>query len=117
MTHLRKNKSEYPLVLSLVMLVLTALTLHAQTTASITGTVFDSSGAIVPDAHVILTEQSSQDRRELNSNSSAFFNFAGIKPGTYTVNVSATGFQKLEEKGIVVNPGDTRNLSNLALTV
>lgn len=107
--------------LSWMLIVITSLLsplgLHAQTTASLTGTVFDSSGAIIPNAHVTLTEESSQDRRELESNASGFFNFAGIKPGIYTVAVSATGFQKLVQKGIVVNPGDTRNLSTLTLSV
>jgi hypothetical protein len=97
--------------------ILSPLALQAQTTASLTGTVLDSSGAIIPNAHITLTEESSLDNRELASNASGFFNFAGIKPGTYTVTVSATGFQTLVQKGLVVNPGDIRNLSALTLTV
>lgn len=116
----RRNKSEFPLFLALALLLFTTLlaplALHAQTTASLTGTVLDSTGAIVPNAHVVLTEESSKDRRELDTNSSGFFNFAGIKPGTYTLNATAQGFKQLEQKGLVVNPGDTRNLS-LSLTV
>jgi len=89
----------------------------AQTTASLTGTVLDNTGAVIPNTQVILTDENSHDRRELTTNSSGFFNFAGIKPGTYTVDITASGFQKLEQTGISVNPGDTRNLSALTLTV
>ena len=81
-----------------------------QTTASLTGTVSDGTGAVIPNAHIILTDENSQDRRALDTNSSGFFNFASIKPGTYTVDVTAPGFQKLAQRGISINPGDTRNL-------
>jgi hypothetical protein len=89
----------------------------AQTTASLTGTVLDNTGAVIPNTQVVLTDENSHDRRELITNGSGFFNFAGIKPGTYTVDITASGFQKLEQTGISVNPGDTRNLSALTLTV
>jgi len=102
-------------VLAIAILFLPAA--FAQTTASLTGTVFDGTGAVVPNATVVLTDENSLDRRQLNSNASGFFNFAGIKPGTYTVDVTAAGFHKLVQKGITVNPGDTRNLSTLTLAV
>jgi hypothetical protein len=88
-----------------------------QTTASLTGTVLDNTGAVIPNPQVILTDENSYDRRELITNGSGFFNFAGIKSETYTVDITASGFQKLEPTGISVNPGDTRNFSALTLTV
>jgi hypothetical protein len=102
-----------------VIAILVALVpqVFAQTTASLTGTVVDNTGAVIPNAAVILTDQNSRDRRELNTNGSGFFNFAGIKPGKYTLDVTAPGFQKLEQTGISVNPGDTRDLSSLKLDV
>ncbi len=52
-----------------------------QTTASLAGSVLDNTSAVIPNAHVILTDENSHDHRELITNSAGFFNFAGIKPG------------------------------------
>jgi hypothetical protein len=112
-----KSKKSLLFVFILILAILLSTpALYGQITASLTGTVVDSTGAIIPNAHVVLTEESSQDRRELGTNNSGFFNFAGIKPGIYTVDVTAPAFHQLEQKNIVLNPGDTRNLS-LTLTV
>jgi hypothetical protein len=88
----------------------------AQTTASLSGTVQDQSGALIPNAHVVLTNNATQDKRALESNSSGYFTFAGIIPGTYTVEITAAGFRGLRQADVAVNPGDTRNLPTLALT-
>ena len=89
----------------------------AQTTASLSGTVGDASGAIIPNAHVVLTNTASQDKRELTSNASGYFTFAGIIPGTYVVEISAPGFRSLRQADIMVNPGDVRTLPHIALAI
>ncbi len=40
------------------------------------------------------------------TNDSGSFTRPLLKPGTYTVTVDAAGFQKAEQKGIIVNPGE-----------
>ena len=77
----------------------------AQTTASLSGKVQDTTGALVSSAHVVLTNNASKDKRELDSNSAGFFTFAGLIPGTYTVEISASGFRSLRREAITVNPG------------
>jgi hypothetical protein len=89
--------------------------LHAQTTASISGTVLDSTGAVVPNAKVMLTKTDTNEVRTLQSNGAGYFTFAGIVPGSYKVDVTAKGFRTLEQPGIDVNPGDTRALTGLNL--
>jgi hypothetical protein len=102
-----------PLVALLVMVNAAA----AQTTASLSGKVQDTSGALVPNAHVVLTNSASKDRRELDSNSAGFFTFAGVNPGTYTLEISAGGFRSLRRDAITVNPGDVRELADIGLEV
>jgi hypothetical protein len=89
----------------------------AQTTASISGNVTDTTGAVIPGAHVILTNNASKDKHEVDSNGSGFFTFAGVIPGEYTVDITAPGFRGFRQADISVNPGDTRMLTALNLTI
>jgi len=100
---------------ALAVLVAASSQLQAQTTASLSGTVQDSTGAVVAGAHVTLTNTVTNEGRTLDSNSSGYFSFAGIVPGTYKVNITANGFRGFEQNDIMINPGDTRALNGLAL--
>src|ERR1700755_1935533 len=82
-----------------------------QTTANISGTVEDATGAIISGAHVTLINTATLETREVDSNSSGYFSFAGIVPGSYKVDIAAKGFRGFEQPGITVNPGDTRALT------
>jgi hypothetical protein len=104
------------------MLVLAALLVmlpvsHAQTSATVTGTVYDSTGAIVPNAKVVLVNQASQDTRNATSNVDGRFAFAAVIPGNYTLRVSLKDFKSWVQHDIVVNAGDQLNITNIALTV
>src|SRR5205807_73372 len=58
---------------------------QAQTTsATLTATVFDASGAVVPDATVTLKNEASGDLRTTKSNAEGYFTFAAVPPATYT---------------------------------
>ncbi|RZU40213.1 carboxypeptidase-like regulatory domain-containing protein [Edaphobacter modestus] len=100
---------------ALAALVAVSPQMLAQTTASLSGTVQDSTGAVIADAHVTLTNLATNEVRTLDSNSSGYFSFAGILPGTYKVNITAKGFRGIEQSDIMVNPGDTRTLKSLVL--
>jgi hypothetical protein len=84
-------------------------------TASLSGTVRDPSGAIIPNAPVVLRNKLSGDNRSVKSNGSGFFAFAGVSSGDYSITVSAPGFQQFTESGIHLDPGDSRDLSSLVL--
>ena len=106
------------LALLLTLFVTSAsLNLFAQTTAALTGTVADSSGAVVPGASVVLKNESSGDVRRTISNGEGFFTISAIQPGLYTAMVEAKGFSKWEQRGINLDPGDKRNLNDIALVV
>ncbi|NUQ30104.1 MAG: carboxypeptidase regulatory-like domain-containing protein, partial [Acidobacteriaceae bacterium] len=90
--------------------------LMAQTTSSLSGTVQDGTGAIIPGARVVLTNTATNEIRRLETNSSGYFNFAGIVPGSYTVAITAEGFRGYQQQNVVLNPGDTRSLPNRVLS-
>ncbi len=88
----------------------------AQTTGgSLSGTVTDPTGAIIPNAPVTLRNVNSGDTRTTRSNASGNFTFAGVPTGDYQVTITSPGFQNFNESGIHLDPGDSRNLTNLIL--
>jgi hypothetical protein len=107
----------------LLAVVLAALVLPIQppalaqtTSATLTGTVFDASGAVVGNATVSLKNEASGDLRSTVSNGEGYFTFAAVPPGTYSVTVEKDGFRTWEAKSVALNSDDTRNVSGIKLT-
>lgn len=90
---------------------------HAQTTATISGTVQDASGAVIPGANVTLTNEATKDSRTVKTNAAGLYAFPSLVPGTYTLKASSKGFEGKQITGIVLNAGDVRMVPALALPV
>lgn len=82
---------------------------------TISGTVQDSTGAFIPNASVVLTNQATGDHRASTSNSAGLFSFHGLPSGDFSISVTEPGFQAFTENGIHLDPGDSRDLTNLKL--
>ncbi len=67
--------------------------LSAQTVSSITGTITDSSGAVVPNATVTVTNVNTGVAKTATSNSAGSYEVTDLIPGSYTVKVEDPGFQ------------------------
>jgi len=104
-------------VIGVVLLVLSIPLAQAQTTAQLTGTVQDPSGAVIPGAEVTLTDQSTGILRVVQTNRQGLYAFPALVPGTYSVKVSAKSFQPKEVTGIEVHAGDVRAVPAFSLTV
>jgi hypothetical protein len=101
---------------AVAVLVLATMTGRAQTSsATLTGTVFDTSNAVVPGATVALTNDASGAVRREVSNGDGYFTFAAIQPGSYTIRIEAKGFAKWEGHGIALSSGDNRTVSGIRL--
>ena len=97
--------------------LITACALFAQRDlATITGRVSDSSGAVVPNAQVVIQEQSTGLKYELTTNGSGEFTRPALKPSTYNLVVSAPGFKKSEQKDIILLAGERTGV-NISLTL
>src|ERR1700687_4227641 len=83
-----------------------------QATTSIRGTVTDSSGGYVGGASVTLTNPESKIARTATTGDDGGYQFLFLPPGTYTLDVAATGFQKYEQTGLqlLVNTPVTVNV-------
>jgi hypothetical protein len=85
-----------------------ALLLHAQSErGTITGTVRDASGAIVPGAKVVLTNTQTGVGFTTPSNSSGEFTVPQLQVGIYTVRVEKEGFRPATVTGLVLNASAT----------
>src|SRR4051794_23762737 len=97
-------------------LLLCASALRAQDNATITGTVMDASGAVVPNADISLNNPATGQLRDAKSNEAGLFRFANLGVGTYSLTATATGFQKFTRTGIVLNVAQTLGV-DVTLTV
>src|SRR6266481_9888000 len=78
-----------------VFLALFSVAVSAQTiTASITGTVTDASGAIVPNAKITATNTGTSLSYPATTNQSGVYNLQFLPVGQYNVTAEATGFKK-----------------------
>jgi len=94
------------------------LPLKAQNASgTLTGTVADPSGAVVPGATVIMKNDQSGDERRTVTNNDGFFSINAVQPGDYSVTIKAQGFEPYQRTGVHFDVGDKRNLANIALKV
>lgn len=100
-----------------ILLVFFGSSAYAQTTAQLTGTVADASGAIISGAAVTLTDKATGLTRSVQTNNAGLYAFAALTPGTYNVKVSAKGFQAKEVTDLTVHAGDEATVPVLTLAV
>src|SRR5215475_12730715 len=75
------------------------------------GTVIDPSGAVVPNAAIVLKEPAAGvEVRRGATDGAGNFEFSDIKPGTYRLSCEAGGFKPSIVDGIVLEPGQIRRV-------
>jgi hypothetical protein len=72
----------------------------AQGYGSISGTVMDPSGAVVPGAQVMATQQSTALSFQTTTSGAGTFTFPGLAPSVYSISVKAAGFQTYTESNL-----------------
>src|SRR6188472_4228190 len=88
------------LTVAMLLALTFAASAAAQTTGSVTGTVTDSSGGRIPGATVVLINEAQATRSTpVITNSQGVYTFPTVVPGTYSVEVSLSGFQTVVRKG------------------
>ena len=103
-------------VLLLGSILLLCATAFCQDTASIVGTVTDSSGAVIPNAKVTVSNPDKGYTRDLVSNSAGAYSISAAPIGNYTITAEAQGFEKLVRTGITLQVGQLQRV-DLQLTV
>ncbi len=87
------------------LLIASPVALKAQTggQGTITGTVTDSTGAVVPDAKITATNNATNIASVRTSSSSGSFSLAPLPPGIYSLTIEAKGFRTLKQENLAVN--------------
>jgi hypothetical protein len=78
----------------------------AQDTATIVGTVTDSSGAVIPGAKVAVSNPEKGFTRELSTNTTGEYTAAKVPIGNYVITAENKGFQKLVRPAITLAVGE-----------
>jgi hypothetical protein len=80
-------------------------------TGAITGVVQDPSGAVIPNAEVVVkSEDTGITVRKVTSTGAGTFTVPFLAPGAYTLRVSATGFRVFEAVGVIVRVTETAHV-------
>ena len=82
--------------------LLFAAVVFAQDTATLTGTIRDNTGAVIPSASVTLKNTATGIARELKTNSAGEYVVAAVPPGQYNLTVSVAGFRKYQADGVIL---------------
>src|SRR6201981_358357 len=85
-----------------MLLLVSAGPLWSQASTSLRGVVNDPTGGSVSGATVTLTNTESKIERKITTGDDGSYQFSLLPPGTYTLSVTATGFQSYERTGLVL---------------
>ena len=88
-----------------LMMVMASTALAQVTTASVSGTLADTTGAMIPGVKVTVTNTATQITREGISDGQGRYQVTNLQPGPYMVTVSTPGFETFVQKNIKLEIG------------
>jgi hypothetical protein len=113
----RTNLSLFAIFITGLLALFPALSANAQVVGgSISGTVVDPSGAVIPNAGVLVHNDDTNAQRTLTTSSVGSFTAPSLAIGRYTISANAPGFAPYKQTGIDITVGQSLELT-LKLTV
>src|SRR5213594_5031659 len=91
----------------LLILVLSAGAAWGQATAQISGTVRDSSGAVLPGVEITATQTDTGIARTTVTNETGFYVLPSLPLGPYRLEAALMGFRTFAQSGIVLRVGSS----------
>jgi len=101
--------------LLLVLFCAAGAALGQTTSAQISGTVVDPTGAVVVGATVTLQNEETSETRRTTTNEVGNFVFPALVPGRYQISIEAAGFRSTTQRGLVLTANDRRFLGAIKL--
>jgi hypothetical protein len=112
------SRRSWQLGLALLAAVLATVPGQAQdVTGTITGTVTDEQGQVLPGASITAVHEGTNQTRQTVSDTKGGFQFTNMTPGIYTVRVELASFRTLERHHTVLTASERLSLGNLKLTI
>ncbi|MFN2512734.1 MAG: carboxypeptidase regulatory-like domain-containing protein [Pyrinomonadaceae bacterium] len=99
-----------------VFILLSSLTTQAQFTAGVQGTVSDSTGGLVPEAKITITNPATGQSQTTTASSEGFYRITGLSPGSYTLTAEKEGFKKQQFENVEVSAEGTQGFDILLTT-
>ncbi len=99
------------IVLALLLFCTSSDSFADASSASLSITISDASGASVPDASIVLQNNDTNQQQDIRSSRSGTATFSFLKPGHYSVTISKHNFSDIAIDKIVLNVGDARTLA------
>src|SRR5215469_12127880 len=72
----------------------------AQTTAGLNGSIADATGAVIPNAKVVVTNAGTGIQREASSDAAGLYDVRLLQPGNYNITVQKEGFRQLTREDV-----------------
>src|SRR5882757_7349668 len=94
--------------LTVVCVFVLAIAAYGQDSGNISGVITDESGAVIPNAKIVVTNRETGLARDLTSAANGGYNVVSLPPGVYGVRIEATGFQGRERVATVAVGSSTR---------
>ena len=111
-------RATYILVLWLAVTVVSGSLLYAQTVSGIvSGLVVDSSGSAVVEASIKLLNETTGDRREMQSDASGEFIFTSVLSGRYRLVIEKQGFRRMEKSDLNVTSSERLSAGKMKMEV
>src|SRR5213592_1582414 len=106
-----------PLAIAAIAWAILARPAAAQvTTGTLSGTIKDAQGAVIPGATVSLASATRGTKvPDVVANASGDFTFVNLAPDTYTIQVTMDGFKTLRRSGVPVSAGDRYAIGTLTI--
>jgi hypothetical protein len=99
--------------ISIVFVSSTQLRAQISTTATITGTVTDSTGAVIPEAQVVVTNEGTKVQSTRTTNEVGTYSFPALPVGIYTVAISKDSFATYTVQKIELHPATTSTVNGV----
>jgi hypothetical protein len=104
------------IIVSIVLFLSAAGVVSAQFKAGIQGTVTDSTGGLVPDAKITLTNTETGKSQETTTNAEGFYRISSLAPGKYTLTTEKPGFKKSFLESVTIGAENVQGIDILLET-
>jgi hypothetical protein len=86
-------------------------------TGTISGTVTDQQGSVIPGATITIINEATNDSRTAVSDGRGEFQVTNLQPGSYTAKVELASFRTLERRNVRLSAAERLSIGTLALEV
>src|SRR5437899_660306 len=84
---------------------------QSTTEGAIGGTVYDTSGAVVGGARIVIHNNGTNAEQTIKSEASGYYRVTGLQPGSYTVTITRDGFAPYKAEQVIVQVGSLTDVS------